>query len=51
MFLPKVDAPMHNLPAQLPTALYKQQALLLVRRLSKLRVTARLKSFVEDTGD
>ncbi len=42
---------MHNLPGLLPTALYKQQALLLVRRLSKLRVTARLKSFVEDTGD
>lgn len=34
---------MHNLPGQLPVALYKQQAMLLVRRLSKLRVTARLK--------
>lgn len=39
---------MHNLPGQLPVALYKQQALLLVRRLSKLRVTARLKPFVQD---
>ncbi len=39
---------MHNLPGQLPVALYKQQALLLVRRLSKLRVTARLKSSVEN---
>ncbi|MDF5710849.1 MAG: NAD-binding protein [Nostoc sp. S4] len=33
---------MDNLPGQLPRALYKQQALRLVRRLSKLRVTARL---------
>ncbi len=41
---------MHNLPGLLPTALYKQQALLLVRRLSKLRVTARLKPFVQDTN-
>lgn len=40
---------MHNLPGLLPVALYKQQALLLVRRLSKLRVTARLKPFVHDT--
>ncbi|WP_335144014.1 potassium channel family protein [Nostoc sp.] len=39
---------MHNLPAQLPRALYKQQAMLLVRRLSKLRVTARLKPLVEN---
>ncbi len=41
---------MHNLPAPLPVALYKQQALLLVRRLSKLRVTAHLKPFVQDTN-
>ncbi|MBN4006310.1 NAD-binding protein [Nostoc sp. LPT] len=39
---------MDNLPGELPVALYKQQALLLVRRLSKLRVTARLKPFFED---
>ncbi|MEH1921586.1 hypothetical protein [Nostoc sp.] len=39
---------MHNLPGQLPVVLYKQQAMLLVRRLSKLRVTARLKPFVQD---
>ncbi|MHC5596089.1 MAG: potassium channel family protein [Nostoc sp.] len=39
---------MHNLPGLLPVPLYKQQALLLVRRLSKLRVTARLKPFVKN---
>ncbi|MBW4615072.1 MAG: NAD-binding protein [Desmonostoc vinosum HA7617-LM4] len=35
---------MHNLPGQLPMALYKHQALRLVRRLSKLRVTAQINS-------
>ncbi|WP_225225923.1 potassium channel family protein [Komarekiella delphini-convector] len=40
---------MNNLPGQLPIALYKQQALYLVRRLSKLRVTAHLKPFAQDT--
>lgn len=40
---------MNNLPGQLSIALYKQQALYLVRRLSKLRVTARLKPFTQDT--
>ncbi len=39
---------MDNLPGQLPKALYKQQALRLVRRLSKLRVTARLKPFSDN---
>ncbi|MFN6558522.1 MAG: potassium channel family protein [Nostoc sp. ChiSLP01] len=39
---------MDNLPGQLPKALYKQQALRLVRRLTKLRVTARLKPFYDN---
>ncbi|MDZ8236095.1 MAG: NAD-binding protein [Nostoc sp. ChiQUE01a] len=39
---------MDNLPGQLPKALYKQQALRLVRRLTKLRVTARLKPIFDD---
>ncbi|MEH2072292.1 MAG: NAD-binding protein [Nostoc sp.] len=39
---------MDNLPAHLPKALYKQQALHLVQRLTKIRVTARLKPCSED---
>lgn len=39
---------MDNLPGQLPKPLYKQQALRLVRRLTKLRVTARLKPFSDN---
>ncbi len=39
---------MDNLPGHLPKALYKQQALRLVRRLTKLRVTARLQPFSDD---
>ncbi|BAY78725.1 TrkA-N [Nostoc linckia NIES-25] len=39
---------MDNLPAQLPKPLYKQQALRLVRRLTKLRVTACLKPFSDN---